>query len=187
MLLGLLSATLLALPQQLWAAEPDDDSAGFAVKQASVSLVNGVYQVDARLQYRLDGKPREALENGVPLVLEVALKVQRVRAYLWNETIAEVLMQHKLNYRGLTQQYQLEDLNTGEKESFTSLGAALNFLRQLHAFPLIDESLLQADGSYLLSIRTNLDIESLPTPLRALAYVTPDWYLSSAWYTVPLR
>ena len=160
---------------------------GFAVDQASVALVDGVYQVDARLTYQLDGKPREALENGVPLVLEVELRVQQVREYLWNETIAEVLMRHKLNYRALTQQYQLENLNTGEIESFTSLSSALNYLRQLRNFPLIDESLLQADAPYLLGVRANLDIESLPTPLRALAYVTPDWYRSSAWYTLPLR
>ena len=178
LLLGLL--VLLVLPGSIRAE-------GFVVDNASVTLVKGVYQVDARIAYQLDGKPREALESGVPLVLEVELRVQRARKYLWNETIADVLLRHKLNYRALTQQYQLENLNTGEIESFTSLNAALNFLRQLRRFPLIDASLLQDDAPYLLSIRANLDIESLPTPLRALAYVTPDWYRGSAWFTLPLR
>jgi hypothetical protein len=97
------------------------------------------------------------------------------------------LTRHRLNYRALTQQYQLENLNTGEIESFTSLNAALSFLRQLRDFPLIDAALLEADTAYLLGIKTDLDIEALPTPLRALAYVTPDWYRSSTWFTLPLR
>jgi len=181
--LGLLLSLLLAL-----LASPQDARAEhFVVEQASAALVNGVYQVDARLDYPLDGKPREALENGVPLVLEVEIRVEQVREYLWNETIADVLTRHRLNYRALTQQYQLENLTTGEITSFTSLNAALNHLRQLRNFPLIDASLLQADVPYLLGVRTGLDIESLPTPLRALAYVTPDWYRSSDWFTLPLR
>lgn len=179
LLLGLLLA-LLNSPRGVRAE-------GFSVEQASAELVDGVYQVDARLNYQLDGKPREALENGVPLVLEVELRVQRAREYLWNETIAEVLTRHKLKYRALTQQYQLENLTTGEIESFTSLNSALNHLRQLRNFPLIDASLLQPDQDYLLGVSTNLDIEALPTPLRALAYVTSDWYRSSAWFTLPLR
>lgn len=158
----------------------------FEITSASVHLDKGVYRVDAEIDYHLTGKPREALENGVSLILELEMQVTRKRAYLWDETLASVLLRHRLSYRALSRRYQLENLNTGHIESFPTLNSALGFLRQVQNFPLIDQSLLQADDSYVLALKARLDIESLPTPLRALAYVTPEWYLSSAWYSLPL-
>jgi len=158
----------------------------FTVKQASTALRDGIYTVDATLFYTLTGKPREALENGVPLTLELHMKILRQRQYLWSETIAEVTLRHRLQYRALSEQYQIENLSTGEINAFTSLTAALNHLRRIDDFPLIDRSLLDPDDHYEIALRTDLDIESLPTPLRALAYITSDWYLSSDWYQLPL-
>ena len=158
----------------------------FEVVSASVHLEKGVYRVDAEIGYHLTGKPSEALENGVPLVLELEMQVIHKRAYLWDETLASVLLRHRLSYRALSRRYQLENLSTGRMESFPTLNAAVGFLRQVHDFPLIDQSLLQADQNYVLALKARLDIESLPTPLRALAYVTPEWYLSSSWYSLPL-
>jgi len=161
-------------------------AAEFLIEQANVALDDGIYKVDATVKYHLDGKPREALDNGVPLFLELQMKILRQRQYLWDETIASLSLRHKLKYRALSQQYQLENLSTGEVESYTSLSAALSALRQLHNFPLIDQSLLDPAGHYHLELRADLDVESLPTPLRALAYVTSDWYVSSDWYRLPL-
>lgn len=162
-------------------------AADFNIEQASVVLSTNVYRVDARIDYDLDGKPREALENGVPLVLELELKILRRRPYLWDETVASVLLRHRISYRALTRQYQLENLNTGELSSFTSLSAALGHLRQVKGFPLIDQALLEPDQHYSLALKADLDVESLPTPLRAMAYVTADWYRGSRWYELPLR
>jgi len=177
----LISSLLILLPRGNALA------ADFSIEQASVVLSTNVYRVDARIDYDLDGKPREALENGVPLVLELELKILRQRSYIWNETVASVLLRHRLSYRALSRQYQLENLNTDEVNSFTSLSAALGHLRQVKGFPLIDQALLEPDQHYTLALKADLDVESLPTPLRAMAYVTADWYRGSPWYELPLR
>jgi hypothetical protein len=52
---------------------------------------------------------------------------------------------------------------------------------------LVDESFsMKPERAISLALKARLDIESLPTPLRALAYVSPEWYLSSRWYKLPL-
>lgn len=171
----------------LWlSAWPPLAGAEFTIRDASVRLQQQVYQVDALLNFQIDGKPHEALENGVPLVLELELRISHQREYLWDETIATVHLRHRLEYRALSRRYQLENLNTGEQESFPSLNATLEYLNKINDFPLIDRSLLQPGQQYQVALRTRLDIEALPTPLRALAYVTPGWYLSSDWYSLPL-
>lgn len=161
-------------------------SADFKVRDASLRLQQQVYLVDVLVDYRLDGKPLEALENGVPLVFELAMKVTRRRDYLWDETVATLRLRHRIKFRTLSGRYQVENLNTGEQQSFPSLKAALAALDRVQAFPLIDRALLVPGQTYQLALRTSLDIEALPTPLRALAYVTPQWYLSSDWYRLPL-
>jgi hypothetical protein len=178
-------ALLLSLFMALMAAQPAR-ATDFEIIDASVHLEKGVYRVDAEIDYHLSGKPREALENGVPLILELEMQVIRKRAYLWDDTLASVLLRHRLSYRALSRRYQIENLSTGRMESFPSLNSAVRFLREVREFPLIDQSLLQADQSYVLALKARLDIESLPTPLRALAYVSPEWYLSSSWHKLPL-
>jgi Domain of unknown function (DUF4390) len=63
----------------------------------------------------------------------------------------------------------------------------LQALGQVRDFPLIDAYLLEQDERYVLQLGAYLDIESLPTPLRVLAYLNPDWHLSSEWYDYPLK
>ena len=39
---------------------------------------------------------------------------------------------------------------------------------------------------YQVKMRTFLDIESLPAPMRPLAYISSDWQLDSDWVSWPL-
>ena len=42
---------------------------------------------------------------------------------------------------------------------------------------------LAAQGEYLVRMRAHLDIETLPAPLRPVAYTSPSWHLNSGWTT----
>lgn len=159
---------------------------GFRVESVDIELVDDVYQVDAAVDYRLSPTALEALENGVPLVLELNLEVLQRRRYLWDAVVAAVVQRYRISYRPLGQQYQVENLNTEDLEVFPSLSAAMAYLNGLRGFPLLDQALLDPQQHYRLGLRASLDIESLPTPLRAMAYVTPDWYLGSPWYYLDL-
>ncbi len=149
-------------------------------------MVDGVYRVDAQTDFSLSDTALEALRSGVPLVLELNLQVLEQRAYLWDATVAKVVQRYQISYRTLSRQYQVENLNQDDIEVFPSLKSALKYLQTLRDFPLLDQSLIDPAGQYRLALKASLDIESLPTPLRAMAYVTPDWYLGSPWFYLEL-
>jgi hypothetical protein len=52
---------------------------------------------------------------------------------------------------------------------------------------LIGKSELAPEKQYLLAVKVNFDRDALPLPLRPIAYVDPQWYLSSDWTSWPLK
>lgn len=175
----LLMAVYLGLVSVAWAGE-------FRILSADTRLEAGVYLLSARTKYRLGDTPREALENGVPLTIELKMEVMRDREWLWDETIAELKQQFRLEYHALSRQYLVTNLNSGEIKSFPSLSSATEFLGRINNFPLLDASLLEPDERYYGRLRASLDIEALPLPLQPIAYLFKNWHLMSEWYTWPL-
>ncbi len=174
LLLGLLWLTVPAL------------AADFRVVDAGTHLEKGVYLLSARLKLHFPDGPLEALQNGVPLTIDLDIQVFRQREWLWDEIAAQLQQRFRLEYRALPRQYVVSNVNSGELKSFSELKLAIDFLSRIERFPLLDASLLPPGGSYLVRMRATLDIEALPVPLQLVAYLSPEWRISSEWYTWPL-
>ena len=168
------------------AAETVADSA-FHVREARSLLVNGVYRVSAQVEYRLGDQALEALEHGVPLVLEIRIQIYRQREWLWNEQVAQLRQRYQLRYHALSRRYLVHSFNTGVQQSFQHLDDALHAIGTLYDLPLLDARLLAPDGNYELRLRADLDIEELPTPIRLWAYLSSGWGVKSDWYSWPLE
>ncbi len=156
------------------------------IHDVRILLVDGVYRLGARVEFRLNDTVREALENGVPLVLELQIQVVRERELLWPEIIAELRQRFSLRYHALSQRYLVRNFNTGVLQSFRFLDDALRAIGNIYDLPLLDANLLKRDGDYRVRLRSQLDIESLPSPMRLWAYLDSDWRLNSGWYEWPL-
>lgn len=176
---------LLVLGSGLATAPARAADNAFVIKRVETRLVDGVYLLDARIDYRFSAEALKALRNGVPLLILLDIQVRQKRWY-WNRTLAELEQGYLLLYHALSEQYIIHNLNSGAQEHFRSLGAALASLGRIRNLPLIDARLLQADEDYEVRLRTYLDIESLPAPMRPLAYISSDWQLDSEWVTWPL-
>jgi hypothetical protein len=161
--------------------------AELSIHYAKTRLVDEVYVLDAQISYDLTEVTRDALQNGISLTLVLTMVIERDRWYLWNEEIATLKQRYQVKYYTLSDQYVVEYLNTGIEETFGSLNAALIRLGQLDSFPLLDQHLTQPDKRYWVYLQTHLDIESLPVPLRPIAYLSSQWRLSSNWYLCPLE
>jgi uncharacterized protein DUF4390 len=162
-------------------------AAELKVESASTLLVNKVYLLNARIHYSLSAKALEALSQGVPLTLELQIRVFRRRRFLWDEEVASLKQSYQLKYHPLTEQYLVKNLNTESQHSYPTLDAALNDLGHLQNFPMLDRRVLESGEKYTAGLRVRLDIEALPAPLRPLAYLSPAWRLSSDWYSWPLQ
>lgn len=172
-----LCALLLALLPLVAAAE------GFAVRHASTRLVDKVYLLDARVDFRFSETALQALDNGVPLTLHLDIQVERKRWWWLDRTVATLEQRYRLQYHAFSDKYLVHNLNSGALYTYPTLAGALTTVGHIRGLPLLDERLVEAGERYEVGLRVLLDIEALPAPLRPIAYLTPAWHLGSEWYT----
>lgn len=154
----------------------------FDVRSASTAVNEGVVYLDARLQLVLSGQALAALDNGVPLTIELMLEVVRERRFLPDPADAELLLQYELEYRPLSQRYIVSNLNSGEEDSFATLYSALNNLGRIQDLPVLDLSILDPDEDYVFRLQALLSTQQYPAPLRLLFFWRDEWQLKSEWY-----
>jgi Domain of unknown function (DUF4390) len=145
------------------------------------------YLVSADIDYQLSKKATEALRNGVPLFWTYQLKVEEQRDYLWNKTVADKTVLYRIQYHALLNMYRVKNENNGKIDNFSTLQAALDLLSTVRDFPLVEKSKILADTSYIGKMKIHFERDALPLPLRPVAYLNPQWQLSSDWYTWPLK
>ena len=179
---GSLAVALIAFGAQSQ-APAQDDPGRFEVRSASVALQDGVYYLDAWVEYRLSTEAREALDAGVALTLETEVEFQRIRRFWLDDQGADLRQGYELQYHALSERYLVVNLNSGEQSSYATLFSAFNSLGRITELPLIDASLLDAESNYEIRIRAVLSTEDIPGPLRLLAFWRRDWSLESEWYT----
>lgn len=154
----------------------------FTVRTASTQNIDGVYYVNASIDYRLNETALEALESGVALTFEVRIEVERNLRWRPDKSVAELLQLYELQYHALSQRYILLNLNSGEQNIYSTLPAALAALGRVQQLPLLDAALLRPNRVYEVRLRAVLDIRSFPGPLRLFSAFFGDWRLVSNWY-----
>lgn len=182
---GALAALCLGLSGPL-SAQQDDVPGRFEVRSASAELVDGVYYLDARIEYRLSSAAREALSSGLPLTIEIQIELLRQRRLLPDGDVAQLSQIYELSYHALSDRYVVVNINSGEQTTFATLFSALNFLGRITELPIIDAALLEEGRRYSVRIRAALNTIELPGPLRLLTFWRSDWALTSEWYRWPL-
>jgi len=160
---------------------------GFRILAAETKLKEHVFHLDANMDLKFTDDALEALRSGVPLIVLINIEVQKDRSWWWDKTIAELEQGYLLLYHALSEKYIIHNLNSGAQQNFISLHAALYSLSNIRDFPLIDKNLLEEGDDYYVRLRTYLDIESLPAPMRPIAYISSQWQLESDWFTWPLK
>lgn len=160
---------------------------GFEIRSAKSRLVKNVFQLEARLDLKFSEDALEALRSGVPLIILINIEVLKDRSWWWDKTVAELEQGYLLLYHALSEKYIIHNLNSGAQKNYASLRAALSSLSNINDFPLIDKNLLVEGDNYYARMRTFLDIESLPAPMRPIAYISSQWQLESDWFEWPLK
>ncbi len=182
---GYTLAAALCLLSLLLTPTPAQAAEAFVIKSLETRLRDNVYSFSTHIEYKFSNEALVALKNGVPLIILLNIEVQEERWY-WNKTIALLEQGYLLIYHALSEKFIIHNLNSGIQTDYSNLDDALHALGHIENLPLIDAKLLQPESRYILRLRSELDIESLPTPMRPLAYISSDWRLQSDWYTWPL-
>lgn len=155
----------------------------FTIREASTRLQERVFLMDARIDYRLSSDAITALNSGVPLTIVLDMEIERKRKWWLNETIAELQQDYLIIYHALSHRYLVVNLNSGANYTYTTLSTALDELGRIYDLPLLDATFVEQGEHYEVTLQASLEIESLPAPLRPLAYLTSAWRLKSNEYT----
>ena len=157
------------------------------VGNASVALDDGVYELEASLEIDLPEDARRAIEAGLSLHLDYEIEIARVRRYLPDEGVANLVQSFELSYHALSQRYLVRNLNTGEQQDFGTLQSSLERLSEVRGLPLLDSSLLEPGSTYEFRVRAELNLRTAPDSLGWLLFWTDDWSATSEWYAWTLR
>lgn len=180
-LLALIIGAGLALACFAGAARADDQG-GFVIRTAYTELVGGVYYLNADVDLNLSDDAVNALENGLPLTVELQIEIIKHRSLLWNTRIAALTEHYQISYHALTRRFIITNLNSGDQQSFASYRDAITSLGQVSDLPLIDANLIEPAKRYNVRMRAVLDIKSFPGPLQLIASLFKGWDLTSDWY-----
>jgi hypothetical protein len=157
------------------------------VKQAEITLQGNSYVLSADIVYQLSEKAKEALQNGVPLFWDIQVKILQHRDVIWDKTLVDTTLRYRIQYHALLNMYRVRNEGSGEVYNFSMVSAALDLMSAVRNFRVIDKAALAPETQYLCAMKVSFDRNALPLPLRPIAYIDPQWYLSSDWTLWPLK
>ncbi len=159
--------------------------ADFAINEMKAKLDSGKLLVSGNLDLTLGGKVEEAVSKGIPLDIDIELELYQTRKLLWAKRLSDWTLRRQIRYHALSGQYLVSERKGGVEnlENFTSLQQALRHMGSINDRELNFEYENGIDRPLVLDARVSLDIESLPAPLRPVAYTSLDWHLNSGWTT----
>ena len=155
----------------------------FDIRSAYVERAEGVYQLNATLDFEVVEGARAAIRDGAPFTLHLEIVVRRERSYWLDEVVATLDQSYELVYHALSDRYLVRNLNSGEQVSYPTLDAALDSLRVISNLPILDQALVRPERRHEISLRASLDIRTMPDTLRFILFWSDDWRQRSEWYT----
>jgi len=156
---------------------------GVTIKSAELLPNGSGYALEANYDVTLTSTLEDMLHRGITLtfVTEFELLTPRWWTFnLWNRTVADYSIQHRLSYNALTRQYRLAF--GALHQNFDNLTEAMAELGRVRNSLVVRSQEIETDRAYLAALRLRLDTSQLPKPLQIDALASNDWHLSSDWY-----
>jgi hypothetical protein len=180
--IAFLTRLLLALTVLLAGAARAD---GIEVRETSLHALEDGLALNADFAVELNPRLAEVVANGVPLYFVVEFELTRRRWYWLDEVAASRKLQLRLSYHALSRQYRL---STGMlQQNFPTLGEALNVLKRVRNWVVVDRSVGLADADYDAALRMRLDTAQLPKPFQLSALTSRELQLESPWRRFSIR
>jgi hypothetical protein len=155
------------------------------VRAAELRAVEDGLVLDADFAFDLTPRLSEVVANGVPIYFRVDFELTRRRWYWFDDTAAAKRLHLRLSYHALSRQYRL---STGLlQQSFATLDEALNVLKRIRSWLVVDRTVSFADADYEAAVRMRLDTTLLPKPFQLSALTSRELQLDSPWKRFTVR
>ena len=155
------------------------------VGQVHLRAVEEGLVLDADFDFELTPRLAEVVANGVPLYFRVDFELTRRRWYWFDDKAAARRLELRLSYHALSRQYRL---STGLlQQSFSSLDEALNVLKRVRHWLVVERTESFSDADYEAAVRMRLDPALLPKPFQLSALTSRELQLESPWKRFTVR
>jgi len=173
--LGLVLLILIVAPSNAYSE--------FVVNSVKITIDSNNLVVNTELNLTINQEIENALNKGIPLTLIHEYTLYRKRPFMWDKRVQHWRYKINIRYHALSGRYIVSGDTQSSLQSFLSTEAALQYMgnTELLRLPLLNINSEQLDDNFLLAFRVRLDIESLPAPLRPVAYTSTEWRLNSPW------
>lgn len=159
--------------------------ADFVVREVDARFVKDALIISTTLDMALSARTEEALNKGIPLDVVIDFALVEHRRFIWDRVVTDRTLHRRIQYHALSGQYLVSsaDMDVDEFARFPTAQAALAYTGALNQLeiPLPKKKGINPKLPYWLKLRVQLDIATLPSPLRPLAYVTPSWHHNTGW------
>ena len=152
------------------------------IKNANGIFNQDQYLITANIQYQLGKEIQEALDHGISLQIDIQLHARQQRDWIWDTTVKFKTLSYLLEHHPLSGHYQVTNLNNYHRKHFQNLESAIEYIGSIRNIYLFNRSKLIPEKNYQARIRSRLNIQNLPAPMRLLAYFSPEWNLACSWY-----
>jgi len=153
---------------------------GFRLYRIDSHLTTEALDVVVHQKLILSQEARNALNHGVPLVIETQLALRPAGSW---QNIQETHKDFEIRYLPLSKRYQLTTSQPHRVSTFPRLRhvlaelAAVNFALPVKSMPA---------GEYELRARSYLDKRDIPPPMRLPVWFSARWHHDSGWHSWPL-
>ena len=176
-----LGAGFMAGPGVSGSARADE----IEVTDARLGQTDEGIALTADFAFELNPRLAEVVTNGVPLYFVVEFELTRPRWYWFDEKAAAKRIQLRLSYHPLSRHYRL---STGVlQQNYATLEEALNVLRRVRNWLVIERPAGLADADYEAAVRMRLDVALLPKPFQLSAITSRELNLESPWKRFTFR
>src|SRR5262245_33910329 len=158
------------------------------VRDAALRATEEGIVLDADFDFELTPRLAEVVANGVPLYFRVEFEMTRPRWYWFDEKAVSAVLQLRLSYHALSRNYRLSTVSTGLlQQNFTTLEEALNVLKRVRNWLVVDRTATFSDADYEAAVRLRLDASMLPRPFQLSALTSRELQLESPWKRFTVR
>jgi len=150
---------------------------GFELLGLETQVTDQQLKLELTQKVRLSPEAHTALENGVPLYLEVRAELES------GNGLISSFQRFEIRYMPLSDHYQLSSDQPVFTRTFPRLRHVLADLSEVELIMPLEGV---TEGTYQVRARSWLEKRKLPAPMRLPAWFSPNWQLDSGWQSWPV-
>jgi hypothetical protein len=161
----------------------------FAQEASLTNITVSNTRDDLLLYLNLEGafsdKLKKAILSGVPATFFFLAKLNSVRHYWIDQTIADITVTHSIKYDNLKKEFIVRrSWRKDEPEVTKSFAEAQQWMTEVNSLKIIPLGQLEKGQQYQLRTKAEVSKQTLPYNLHYVLFFVSFWDIETDWYTI---